>query len=118
MRTPGISAGTTRTSELLLNQPEKIFAVRARRHWLCQTFDVVGTDIAETVSDFFETGHHQALAVFDRLDVVRGLHQRFMRSGVEPGDPSAELLDRQFTAIEVVTIDVGDFELTPRGRFE
>ena len=43
--------------------------------------------------NLFRAADFQALAILDRLDEHRGLQQRLVRAGVEPGDAAAEQLD-------------------------
>jgi hypothetical protein len=44
------------------------------------------------------------------VDELRGLEQRVVRAGVEPGGAAAEELDVQLAALEVEAVEVGDLE--------
>lgn len=62
--------------------------------------------------DFFQTSDLLTLALFDRLDVARGLQQGFMGTGMEPGKAAVEQLHLQIAAFEVSLVDGGDFQFT------
>ena len=47
---------------------------------------------------------------------LRGLEQRLVRAGVEPGDAAAQHLDAELAPLEVGAVDVGDLELAARAR--
>src|SRR3954468_15360423 len=117
MTTSGMAARTNRTSGLLLDEALQVVAVRARRHRLREPYDVRGVDVAEPECDLLETGDHEPLPIFDGLNAIGRLHQRFVGAGIEPRDPPAKPLDRQLAAIEIIPIHVRDLELSaPRRR--
>src|SRR5438309_11264583 len=84
--------GTTRTrSRLVLEEPEQVLAVRARFHGARETGHVAAADVVHAVGDLLEARHHEPLPLFDRLNVVGRLHQRFLLDGVGPGDAEREM---------------------------
>src|ERR1700722_13114858 len=98
--TPGNSVGAKRTSQLLFENPEEVAAVAARLHRVRDPRQLAGGDVAHPVGDLLEARDHQSLTFFHRLDVIRRLHQRLVRSRVEPGNPARQLLDVKLSAIE------------------
>src|SRR6266487_4459654 len=102
MRTSGRSAGTTRTdSDLVLEHAEQVLSVGARFHRPREPKEVGLADVAHAKRDLLEARHHQSLSLFDRLDVVARLDERFVRAGIEPRDAARELLDVELLAIEI-----------------
>src|SRR4051794_28388181 len=93
MRTSRSSVGTRRTSALGLDEEEQVLAVRARLHRARETQNVRTGDVPHAARDLLEARDHESLPLFDGVDVIRGLHQRVVRAGVEPGDATRELLD-------------------------
>src|SRR5437763_12235327 len=100
--TPGIADGTNFTLRLLLDEMPQVLAVCARRHRLRKPQHVGGGDVAEPERDLLQTRDHEPLPVFDSLDVIGSLHERFVRAGIEPRDAPAEALHRQLAALEIV----------------
>src|SRR4051794_37714155 len=49
-----------------------------------QLAQLVGADEPHVIGDLLDAGNFEALARFDRLDVIGRLDQRFRRPGVEP----------------------------------
>src|SRR6185369_4523368 len=101
-------------SRLAREHAQQVLAVRVVAHRLGDALDVGRADPAHAVGDLLETRHHQSLARLDRLDEGRGLQQRLMGAGVEPGHAAAELLDVQRPGPQVRGIDVGDLQLAAR----
>src|SRR5579872_3466278 len=95
--TSGMAVGATRTLWLRLEDAREVLAVGARRHRVCDAPEVVGGNPSHAVGDFLEARDHQSLPLFDRVDVVRRLHERVVRAGVEPGDAACELFDVELT---------------------
>src|SRR5437870_101344 len=116
--TPGIAVETTRTSGLVLEHAEEVLAVRARAHARRKAPHVGCRDVAHAVRNLFEARDHQTLALLDRMNVVRGLHERVVRAGVEPRDAARELLDVQLAALEIRAVHVSDLELAACGRLQ
>ena len=65
------------------------------------------------ISDFFQRGHFQPLSVFDGLDKVRCLVQRFMRTGIEPSETSSHQLYAKSLRLEKDLIHRGYFQFSP-----
>src|SRR5262245_17557047 len=114
--TPGRLEGSTRTSALVFEDAEQVPAIGTGLHGARQAREIAGRDVAHAVSDLLQTGDHQALTLFDRLNVAGRLHQRFVRAGVEPRDAPRQLFDVQLSLGEVRPVDVGDLELAARRR--
>lgn len=64
--------------------------------------------------DFLEAGDFQTLPLLQGLDEIRGLQQCVGRSGIEPGRASPEAFDMKQSIVEVLTIEIGYFQLAPR----
>ena len=64
------------------------------------------TSDERSLGAYIDAHNHEALALLDRLNVARRLHQRFVRTGVEPGDAARQLLDVQQGSFEVMAVDV------------
>lgn len=63
--------------------------------------------------DFFQAGDLQSLAFLNRPDKLPGLHQRFMRPGIEPGMAAAQTLHRQLPFFQVGGVHGGDLQFAP-----
>ena len=61
-------------------------------------------DEALAEGDFFDASDLEALAPLDGLDELRRLDQRIVGAGVEPGMAAAQMLDRQFAALEITAV--------------
>src|SRR4029079_17630282 len=70
--------------------------------------------MAHTGRDFSGARDLQSLPTLDRLDVLGGLEQRFVRAGVEPSHAATHHLARELAPLQILTIDVGDLELAAR----
>src|SRR3954464_6978608 len=92
-RTSGISVGTTRTSGLVLEKAQEERTVRARTHALGEPHQLRRADVTHAIRDLFEARHHQSLTLLDRVDEIRGLHQRIVRARIQPGDAARQLFD-------------------------
>src|SRR5262249_57483815 len=80
--------------------------------------ELLEADEPLAIGDLFGAGDLEALPVLDRLDESRGLDQRLVRAGVEPGETAPERLDRERTARQIGAVDVGDLEFAARRGFE
>src|SRR5690606_9076835 len=80
--------------------------------------EVFGADPAVAPGDLLRAAHAQPLARLDGLDEVRGLDQRLVGAGVEPGVAAAELLQVQAALLEVAAVEIGDLELAAWRRLE
>ena len=69
---------------------EQVLTVTAFTQWFCEFTNLCFIYPALHVCNFFRAGDLEALAAFDRLDEIRGLLQRFMRAGIQPGIPPAQ----------------------------
>ena len=94
-----------------LQHSQQVLTVGVLAHRLRDPLDVVAADVAHAIGDFLDAADHQPLALFDGLHELRGLEQRLVRAGVEPGDAAPELFDRERAPSEIVAVDVGNFEL-------
>src|SRR5512133_1801756 len=73
-------------------------------------------DKAPSQGNFLQACNLQPLAGFNDLDIIAGLQQALVGSGIEPGDSAPKALNRQFTTTQVIEIDVGNFEFTAGRR--
>src|SRR6476660_2108902 len=92
MRTAGSSVSTNRTSGLGTDDPEEILPIGAGPHGSGQLQQVRWRNVSHPECNLLDAGHHQSLSVLDGLDEVGRLHQRLVRSGVEPRDAARQLL--------------------------
>src|SRR5260370_11832364 len=53
--------------------------------------------------------------MFDRRDVIAGLEQARLRTGVEPGHAAAEQFHMQLFLLQIEQIQIGDLECAARG---
>ena len=97
---------------------QQILSVTALGRALRQSVELIDVDVAQPQRDLLDAGNTQALALLEDLHEVAGLDQRLMRPGVKPGEAAPEHLDMQIAAFEIDAIDVGDFELAARRRFQ
>src|ERR1700730_5513047 len=124
MITPGNRVGTARImwpaswSGLLLEQTTEVLTIRAGLHRVREPGEIAPTDVVHAKGDLLDARHHQALAFFNRVNIVGGLHERFMGARVEPGDAAGELLDVELAAPEIRTVDVGNLQLAAPRRGE
>src|SRR5262249_37918742 len=116
--TSGSTVGVNRTSRFLFEDPEEIAAVRARFHRMSESLQIAGADISHPIGDFLEARDHQPLTLLDGLNVVRGLNERFMRAGIEPGNTAGQPLDMKLRSLQILTVDVGDLQFTSCRRLE
>ena len=75
-----------------------------------------GVDPALAPGDLLDAGDLQALAVLDHVDELRGLEERVVGPGVEPGRPAAEHLHVKAAGLKVEEVQVGDLELARASR--
>src|SRR4029453_18763293 len=97
--TPGRLEGSTRTSALVFENAEHVPAVGAGPHGPPQPGEIARRDVPHAIGDLLQTGDHQALTLLDGLNVAGRLHQRFVRTGVEPRDAARQLLDVQLAPV-------------------
>src|SRR5690349_19292113 len=94
--TSGIFCGVTFTSSPApLDEFDQILTVARLLERLGQGEHLFLREPALVEGDLFGTRHLETLAMFDGLDEGRGLHQRVVRAGVEPGYAAAEDLHAQ-----------------------
>src|SRR3977135_1985277 len=99
--TSGSSVGANRTLGSLRKRANQVLAVPARLHRTRQLFERAGRDVPHPVRDLLQARHHQSLSLFDRVNIVGGLHERLVRAGVQPGDAARELLDVKLRSLQV-----------------
>src|SRR6266699_6958540 len=103
--------GTAVTSKHSVSQElQEIRAVAAVLHRSRDMLHVRCADVTGTVSNFLRACHHQPLPFLDSLNVEGSIHQRFMRTGIEPSHASPHHHHFQLLFLEVGSVDVGDFE--------
>src|SRR5262245_56303530 len=98
----------------IVQQAAQVLAVGVVLHGVGDAQDVDGADQAQLVGDLLDARDHEPLPLLDGLDERRGLQERLVSAGVEPGDAAAQLLDVQRASGEVRGVGVGDLELAPR----
>src|SRR5690606_38932439 len=92
-------------------QREQILAVTALLEARARAREVLVAEPALPPGDLLGTADAQALALLERADEHRGVHERGVGAGVEPGVAAPQELDAERAAREVGSIDVGDLEL-------
>src|SRR5262249_38473323 len=75
-------------------------------------------DVAHPEGNLLDAGNLQALPALDYLDEGGCVLQRLVGPGIEPGEAAAEHFDVELAPLEVRPVDVGDLQLSPRGRFQ
>jgi len=83
-----------------------------------QRAELVGSDIAFVVGDFFEAGDLQTLTVFDCGDKIAGLKQALMGARIEPGNAPAQHFHLEPAATQVFPVDIRYFELAAQRRLQ
>ena len=58
-----------------------------------------------------QAGHLLALTLLDHLDERRGLGQRVVRTGVQPGESASQGLQTELAALEELLVDGGYLQL-------
>ena len=76
---------------------------------------MVPTDPLVAIGDFFHTGHIEALALLDGLDIVRSLQKAIVGARIEPGHAPAQKFHPKLAPGEVFVINAGDFDFSPGG---
>ena len=94
-----------------MNDLHEVLAVAVLQHGLGEFFNLFGRDPAGTVGNFFQTGHFEALAFFERGDELAGFEQAVVRAGVEPGVAPAHDFDIELGLSQVAGVHIGDFQL-------
>src|SRR5690242_8034229 len=79
---------------------------------------LVGSKIAELQADLLQTHDLQTLPLFDGADEGTRIMQAVMSAGVEPRISSSEPGNPKLVTFHVSPIDIGDLQLTARGRLE
>src|SRR5215831_18304435 len=69
---------------LVTKKLQQIGAITAVSHRISDPLQVVRSNVARAVGDFFRTRYHQSLSLFDSLDVQSCVHQRFVRPRIQP----------------------------------
>ena len=110
---PG-QGGLRRPSSLLLQQPQQVAAVVVLRQLLGEGAQLRVVDEAHAPGDLLDRRHLEPLALLDGAHEVRGVQQRGVRAGVQPGDAAAEHLDPQRAGLLVGAVDVHDLQLAAR----
>src|SRR4051812_3227796 len=109
--TPGSSSSMKRMSVSVLQHAQQVLTVGTRGQTCRQPPQLVGVDVAHVIRDFLYRGDEQTLPLFHRLHEIRGVDERVVRAGVEPGDAARQGLHVQLSPIEVLAVDIGDLEL-------
>ena len=73
---------------------------------------------AVTICNLFRSGDHDALTLLNDLHKLRRLNKRVHRAGVQPRIAAAEQLHVKRTVLKIHAVEVGDFQLAARGRFD
>src|SRR5947207_2242080 len=94
---------------LIANQSE-VFAVLAFRQVIDQSLQLVLIDEIHPKRHLLETGDLQALAMFDRGDVIAGFEQARLRSRIEPCHPAPELLHVQLVSLQINQVQIRDLQ--------
>jgi hypothetical protein len=89
----------------------QIFAVTAPGGLLRRVVKSLERHVALPQRDLFRAGV-QPLTLFQDLNEMTGLDQRRMRSGIEPGEATAENFHKQVAAFEIGLVNIGDLYFT------
>src|SRR6266851_3726434 len=68
--------------------------------------------------DFFKAGNPQPLPPLQGRDEIRRIQHRVAGASVEPGEAAPEALDIKLPPLEVAAVQIRDFQLSPRRRFQ
>lgn len=103
---------------VFLEDSQQILAVTVFGQGLRECLELLGVDPALAEGDFFRAGYFEALTVFQGGYELAGIEQGFVGAGVEPGVAPAHDLYIESALFEIQAVQIGDFELAARRRFE
>src|SRR4051794_21572374 len=92
-----------------------VLAVVAATQVLAGDFTLLGGDPTFDQCNLLQTGDPPTLPVLDDLYVLAGFIQRFVRAGVQPSEPAAQVLEPGPALHQVSLVDVSDLQLTTSG---
>src|SRR5690606_30914050 len=99
-----------------LHALDQVLSVTRLAQWLGKLQDLLRGDPAVVESHFLWTGDLQALSLDNGLDEVAGGQHILWVTSVEPGNASPHAFQVQVTQLQVLLIQVRDFQLSPRRR--
>src|SRR5215469_10133851 len=97
---------------LLPQQLEQIRTISAVPHGCSNPLHLLCSDVAGSIRDLLRASHHQSLSLLNGLNVKSGVHQRFVRSGIQPRHAPSHHHDLQLSLGEVRFIHVRDFQFS------
>src|SRR5262245_37210520 len=95
---------------MFMRNAYEVLAIAAFQERLGEREQLPAVDEAHAISDLLNAGNAYALAVLDGAHKLHCLDQRVMRSGVQPGVTSPELLDMELAPRKILAVDVSDLE--------
>ena len=75
---------------------------------------MLGADEALQVRDFLGAANQKPLPMLHRANEFGSLEQRVVGASVEPGIAAAKFHDIDLVELQIMPIDVGDFQFAPR----
>src|SRR5262249_6416505 len=102
----------------LLEEVEEVLAVLVLLHRVGERLELLPVDVAHPEGDLLHAGDLEALTSLHDLDEAGRALERLVGSGIEPGETPTEHLDVELAGLEIGAIDIGDLQLTARGRTE
>ena len=67
-------------------------------------------------SNFLEAGDFHTASFFHGIDILRCLHNRFMRAGVKPGPSARQDIKAKGPIVDIGLDHLGDFKFAPGRR--
>src|ERR1043166_4071417 len=110
--------GTLTRSPGLSQHVVQVIAIFAGRHPLNEALKLFNGKKPAAKSRFFGTANLDALPFFDGLHISRSIMQAAARPRIEPGEAPAQADHPKPSTSEVFQVDVRDFQLAARRRFQ
>jgi hypothetical protein len=92
----------------MLSHTQQVLPVRGFLHTFLEFQESFIIDEAHPQRYFLDASDLQALPILDGLDEDRGVGERIMGPGIEPGESPAHQGQGQLTPPEVFTVVIGD----------
>src|SRR5271165_5466513 len=105
---------TASNLRLFVDDAQQIFAIAALFQRPSQFYQLIRADESRAPGDLFDASDFEALSLLDDAHEHTGIEQGIVRSGIEPCGTAAQQLNVQFADLEVCTVQIRDFQLSPR----
>src|ERR1700746_3164943 len=97
------------SSEYLLPQElYEVSPVTVVSHRVADFLYLLCCNVTSAEGNLFWAGHHQPLPFLDGLNIERCIHQRFVRTCIQPRHAPSHDHNFQLAAIEVCLVDIGN----------